>query len=141
MRKMAPSDWKAVCEMLSDYPYTSDGGHITPEKVDGYMRRWAQQFNPYVLDIDGPVGFINYQMQGVFLVITHAAVLPSERGKGHFKTMYTELAQMLRAEGHEVAVFSVLEKSEFILNAFERHGEGEGQTGKIYYGSTEGLFG
>lgn len=141
MRKMVPGDWKAVCEALSDYPYTADDGHITPDKVDGYMRRWFQQFNPYVLEVDGKfVGFINYQMQGVFLVITHAAVLPMERGKGYFKTMYKELAQMLRAEGHEFAVFSVLEQSEFILDKFDRHGEGEGKTGKIFYGATNGIF-
>ena len=142
MRKMVPADWKMVCDALSDYPYTADGGHVTPEKVDGYMRRWFQQFNPYVLEVGGEaVGFINYQMQGVFLVITHAAVVPAQRGKGHFKTMYRELAEILRAEGHERAYFSVLEQSEFILSAFERHGEGEGKTGRVFYGTTTGEFG
>ena len=141
MRKMIPDDWKPVCEMLSDYPYTSDGGHITPEKVDGYMRRWAQQFNPYVLEINGKaVGFINYQMQGVFLVITHVAVLPWERKKGHFATMTKWLSEKLKAEGHEIAVFSVLDKSGFILKRFQKFGIGEGMTGKIHYGATDGKF-
>ena len=141
MRKMSPDDWGMVCDALSDYPYTKDGGHITPEKVDGYMRRWFQQFNPYVFEVDGEaVGFINYQMQGIFLVITHAAVIPSERGKGHFKAMYQELAEKLRSEGHERAFFSVLEQSEFILSKFERYGEGDGQTGKVFYGTTDGQF-
>ncbi len=141
MREMIPSDWKAVTEMLSDYPYTTDDGHITAEKVDGYMRRWFQQFNPYVLDInDKAVGFINYQMQGVFLVITHAAVLPTQRQRGYFEQMYTWLGQKLRAEGHEIAYFSVLERSEFVLDKFERQGESQGKTGRIINATTDGIF-
>lgn len=139
MRPMTPNDWRAVTEMLSDWPYTSDDGHITAEKVDGYMRRWFQQFNPYVLDVDDrAVGFINYRMNGIFLEITHAAVLPSERGKGHFNTMAKWLSKKLREEGHEIAFFSVLGQSEFILNKFNRAGVSEGKTGTILYGTANG---
>lgn len=129
-----------VCECFSDWPYTKDDGWITPEKVDGYMRRWFQQFNPYTLETDRPVGFINYRMNGIFLEITHVGVIPEERGKGHFSTMAKWLAEKLKREGHEIAYFTVLEKSEFILKRFQRVAESEGRTGKVIHAVTDGNF-
>lgn len=141
MRKMIPQDWKMVCNAMEDYPYTSTHGWVTPEKIDGYMRRWEQQAEAYVLEVDGKaVGFMVYQMRGVFLEIRQAAVIPSQRGKGHFKTMYKWVAKKLRDEGHRVAFFTVLEGSRFILDRFTEQGEGEGASGKVFYGTTDGVF-
>ena len=141
MRPMEPMDWNAICWIMADWPYTKDGGHITPEKIDGYMRRWFQQFHPYVWELDGEVvAFMNYRMNGIFLEITHAGVLPAVRGTGWFTRMAKDMAAKLTAEGHDVAYFSVLEKAEFILNKFNRAGEGDGQSGKIFYGTTDGKF-
>ncbi len=141
MREMIPSDIDMVWDAMGDYPYTKDDGYISRDKVDGYMRRWAQQFHPYVLEIDGePVGFINYQFQDDVLFISHIFVIPRLRKQGYGDQMRRWLRDRLIAEGHELAFFTLLEQSSFLLNRHVAHGEGEGQTGKILYGSTNGNF-
>ncbi len=130
IRPMVMDDWQPIVEMFKDWPLDNKGP-CTEERTLGNMRRWLQQFRPYVWVEGGQVvGFINCDYD--YTEVVHAAVLPAYRGRGVFTLMSRALADLVIEMGVDQMSFVAMDQARFIADKYHYTGSAEGETGLIH---------